>query len=141
MIDSMKKMAGWLLAFSVVGFIAGYVFSDSYGLGLCYSDLQTNTFDTSCHQLFERIGDPMLYGFGALAFVFMGLLFVPEAFSRWWKFAVWFVPLAVLLFIFTPEPQGWVSPIPSPESVFQWVSSFYVIASYSLIGLSLRKKN
>lgn len=139
MIKGMKGVVGLLLAISLFGCAVGYVLTNSVDFGICIANEYAT--DAGCLNFYERIGDPMFYGFGALAFVFMGLLFVPEAFSRWWKFAVWFVPLAVLLFIFTPEPQGWVSPIPSPESVFQWVSSFYVLASYSLIGLSLRKKS
>ncbi|OGG40529.1 hypothetical protein A2118_01910 [Candidatus Kaiserbacteria bacterium GWA2_50_9] len=70
---------------------------------------------------------------GALAIVFLVLLFIPRAFSVWKKFAIWFVPLAALLFIFYPDPGSGDLFSPYPEQVFQWVSGLYVFISLVLI--------
>lgn len=137
MIKGMKnKLVLGLLVLSLVGFGVGYWFSHSYDFGLCFASFDTNTFDTSCHQFYESIGNPLLYGMGALTFVFLVLLFVPRAFSLWWKFAIWFVPLAALIFITAPEPSGWISLTPSPEAVFKWVSGFYILVSLGIIGFA-----
>ena len=130
-------LIGLLLA-SLIGFGAGYVLTNSVQYGLCIANAQAT--DASCLNLYERVGDPLFYGMGALALVFFVLLFAPRAFSAWRKFAVWFVPLAAIIFITAPEPQGWVSPIPAPEQVFQWVSGLYVVVSLLIIGIATRKE-
>ena len=136
----MKKKILALLVITVICFGIGYVLTNSYDFGLCYANVDTNTFDSSCINFYERIGDPLFYGMGALALVFLILTFVPKAFSWWWKFAVWFIPLAIIVFVITPDPQGWVSPIPYPETVFQWVSGFYIIVSIFIIGAHTAKE-
>ena len=129
-----------LFLLTLVCFGVGYVLTNNYNFDLCYSNLETNTFDISCHQFYEKIGDALFYGMGALTLVFLVLLAVPHAFSAWKKFAIWFIPLAVIIFITAPEPSGWVSPIPAPEQVFQWVSGLYVLVSIAIIAIaSLRK--
>ena len=129
-----KPLTLGLLLLSVMGFVAGYVLSNVYSFGICVVN------DVSCHLTFERLGESLFYGMGALALVFGGLLFVPKAFSAWWKFAIWFVPLALVIFVTAPEPQGWVSPIPAPQVIFQWVSGLYVLVSFVLISLNVKKK-
>jgi uncharacterized membrane protein len=128
-----KILIGAFLA-SIVAFSVAYVLTNSYQFGLCFSDVATNSFDVSCHHFYERLANPLFYGMGALTLIFLLLLFVPRAFSAWWKFAIWFVPLAAVIFIFAPEPQGWVSPVPAPEQVFQWVSALYVLISIVIIA-------
>ncbi len=129
-----RKVVIGLLALSVLGLVIGYVMTNVYLFGICSPN------DVSCHSLFERPGDSLFYGMGALALVFFVLLFVPKAFSAWWKFAIWFVPLAFLVFITAPEPHGWVSPIPAPQVVFQWVSGLYLGISAVIIATAAAKK-
>lgn len=116
-------------ALSLVGFGVGYFLLKVYDCGysiFCY-DLVTKAF-------------ALFYGAGALAVVFFILLFTPRAFSAWKKFAVWFIPLAALLFIFYPEPGSGDLFSPYPEQVFQWVSGLYVLVSVVIIAIaSLRK--
>ncbi len=130
----------WLLISSSIGSLIGYLLSNSYNLGFCYSSLATNTFDVSCHAFYERLGTPLFYGMLALSFVFLFLIFVPQAFSAWKRFAIWFIPLATLLFIFYPEPNSGDYFSPYPEQIFQWVSGLYVIISVLVIGWSSVKK-
>lgn len=119
-------------ALSLVGFAIGYVLTNSVKFGICLSN--TVVTDASCINLYERLGDPLFYGMGALAIVSFVLLFTPRAFSAWKKFAVWFVPLAALLFIFYPEPGSGDLFSPYPEQVFQLVSGFYVLFSFVIIA-------
>ncbi|MEK7530424.1 MAG: hypothetical protein AAB573_01005 [Patescibacteria group bacterium] len=118
---------------SLIGFGVGYWLTNSIQFGLCVANEVTT--DASCINFYERVGDPVFFGAGALALVFLVLLFTPQARSAWKKFAVWFVPLAALVFIFTPEPSGWINITPAPEQVFQYVSLVYVVISLFIIGL------
>jgi hypothetical protein len=98
--------------------------------------------EASCINFYERVGDPLFYGMGALALVFLILLVVPKALSAWQKFAIWFVPLAALLFIFYPDPGSGDLFAPYPEQIFQWVSELYILISVLIIAtVSLRKPN
>lgn len=77
---------------------------------------------------------------GALAIVFLLLLLFPRAWKLWKKFAIWFIPLATLLFIFYPEPGSGDLFSPYPETVFKWVSGAYVVISLALIRIATAKK-
>jgi hypothetical protein len=123
-----------MLAFSLIGFGIGYILTNSTMFNLCLHD------QYACRALLNRIGDPLFYGIGALAIVFFILLFASYAFSAWKKFAIWFVPLATLLFIFYPEPGSGDLFSPYPEQVFKWISGLYVLISVVIIAIvSLRK--
>src|SRR3989344_762053 len=128
---SRKKILG-LFILSLISFGIGYVLTNSIKFGICISDgiLQ----DASCINFYERLGDPIFYGMCALVLVFLVLLAMPHAFPAWKKFAVWFVPLAALLFTFYPDPGSGDYFSPYPEQVFQWVSGFYVIVSLLIIA-------
>jgi hypothetical protein len=138
----MKKKILTLLILSFVGLGVGYVLTNSYDFGICYRDIETNTSDVSCHLSYERLGDPIFYGMGALSIVFLALLFAKKSFRAWKKFAIWFVPLATLLFIFYPDPGSGDYFSPAPEQLFQWVSILYIIISLIIITISrLKNKN
>jgi len=117
----------------------GYYLTSSYEFGLCIADAQSNTFDVSCHRFYERLGDPLFYGGGALAIVFALLYAFPQTFSAWKKFAIWFIPLAALLFVFYPDPGSGDFLSPMPEQLFQWVSGLFIVVSALIIGLTNRK--
>ena len=131
----MKKKLIWFLVFSLVGFFAGYILTNSLNFNLCSQN------DYPCRDLMNNIGDPLVYGMPALALVFFTLLFTPRAFDAWKKFAVWFIPLAALLFIFYPDPSSGDYFSPYPEQVFKWVSVLYIIISLILIIYKSLKKN
>lgn len=120
----MKGGIQWLLlALTVAGSVVGY------------SILQTDLQASATGDLLVRLGKALFYGSGALALVFLILLFVPQAFPAWKKFAVWFVPLAALLFVVYPEPGSGDLFSPYPEQIFRWVSALYVIISALIITL------
>ncbi len=120
---------------SFVAFVIGYIFTNATDFNLCVHD------QYACREIFNNLGDPIFYGAGALAIVFLVLLFFKKAFSAWKKFAIWFVPLAALLFIFYPDPGSGDLFSPYPETVFQWVSILYIIISLVIITIvSLRKR-
>lgn len=119
-----------LISLAIIGI--GYAMSNSVYFGLCIQN------QYSCREVFNRIGDPMFYGGLGLFVVFLALYFVPKAWSAWKKFALWFIPLALLLFIFYPEPGSGDFFSPYPQTVFKWVSAIYVAISLYIILLTLR---
>lgn len=135
-----KRMILIFFSLSLIGWFGGYLLTSSYDLGFCYSNFETNTFDVSCHEFFEHIGNPLYYGMPALALIFLILLFVPQAFSAWKKFAIWFVPLAALLFAVYPDPGAGDLFSPYPEQVFRWTSGLYVIVSVLIICWSMFRR-
>lgn len=132
-----KKIVFGLFVLSLVGVLVGYLLTSSYDFGFCYSNIQTNTFDVSCHGFYEGIGNPLFYGMSALALVFFILIFTRQAFSAWKKFAIWFIPLATLLFIFYPDYSSHDYFSPDPSQIFRWISILYVIISILIIILKM----
>ena len=122
------------VSIAILLFITGYLLTNSIQHNLCTST--ETSFDASCVNLLERIGDPMFYGGGALLAVFILLLLMPKAVPTWKKFAIWFVPITTLLFIFYPDPGSGDLFSPYPETVFQFMSALYVFISITLIGYS-----
>lgn len=117
----------------------GFVFTNSVKFGFCISNQEVR--EVLCINFFERVGDPLFYGGLALFAVFVLLTFLPQAFNTWKKFATWFIPLAILLFIFYPNPGAGDYFSPYPEQVFKWTSILYVAISTIVIGLvSVKKK-
>lgn len=129
-----QKRLPILFVATLILFGLGYVLSNSVFFSLC------SQTEYACRDLFNRVGDPLFYGGGALSLVFLILLFIPQAFQKWKKFAVWFVPLAALLFAFYPNPGSGDFLSPYPEQVFKWVSVFYVVVSLAIIGWAKIKK-
>lgn len=127
-----KKIIFWLLILSFVGFVIGYILTNSIQFNICtVSEIIT---EASCINFYERVGNPLFYGMSALALVFLILIFLPQAFSAWKKFAIWFIPLATLLFIFYPDPSSGDYFSPYPEQIFKWVSILYVVISILIIA-------
>lgn len=125
----MKKNIIILLTISSILLLTGFVFTNSSDYSLC------NPIHYGCREFFNNVGDPLFYGMGALTIVFIILLIIPKAFEPWKKFAIWYVPLATLLFIIYPEPGSGDLFSPYPEQVFRWFSILYVIISVVLIGV------
>lgn len=123
-----KRIVSGLLIVSLLGFGIGLVLKSSIEFSLCLIS------EPTCINDLTWMGDALYYGAGALMLIFFILLFTPRAFSAWKKFAIWFVPLATLLFIFYPDPGSGDLFSPYPEQVFQWVSGLYVIISLIIIA-------
>ena len=118
------------VSIAILLFVTGYLLSNSTLINLC------TTQDYSCRDLYNNLGDPMFYGGGALLAVFILLLLMPKAVPTWKKFAIWFVPVTTILFIFYPDPGSGDLFSPYPETVFQFMSALYVFISITLIGYS-----
>lgn len=123
-----KKITFILFIFSLVGFGAGLILKSSTELGLCLIS------EPTCINNLTLIGDGLFYGMSALSFVFFILLFTPNTFQVWKRFAIWFIPLATLLFIFYPNPGSGDYFSPYPEQIFKWVSVLYVVISILIIA-------
>lgn len=136
----MKKTTTiWLFILSLIGTGVGYVLTNSIKFQLCIAERLK--FDASCVNLYERLGDPLFYGLGALTIVFLFLIFFPQAVQKWKKFAIWYIPLATIIFIFYQGPSSGDLFSPYPEQVFRWLSCIYIIVSVIVIVLSHRKRS
>ncbi|MGB3921981.1 MAG: hypothetical protein WBL19_01700 [Minisyncoccia bacterium] len=125
---------------SIILLIVGYVFTNSIKFNICI--VNETVTEAACINKFERIGDPLFYGMGALTLVFLVLLSAQQAIPAWKKFAKWFIPLAALVFIFYSEPGSGNYFAPYPEQVFKWLSGLYVVISFWIIGrVVLNQKN
>lgn len=129
-----KRNIIYLFAGSLVFLGVGLFFKNSIEFNLCLIS------EPACIDKYTSLGNILFYGMRALALVFLVLLFTPQAFPKWKKFAVWFVPLTTILFIFYPNPGAGDYFSPYPEQVYQWVSYLYIAIS-ALIILSSLKKN
>ena len=136
---STKKITFYSLVLSLIGFGIGYILTNSIKFNIC--TVNKTITEASCINFYERVGDPLFYGMSALSLVFLILLFLPQAFSVWKKFAVWFIPIATLIFIFYPDPGSGDYFSPYPEQVFQWVSILYIVVSVVIIALNNKKQS
>ena len=125
------QMSSFLL--TVLGSFVGFLLTNSVRIGLCDKN------EYSCREILNSFGDALYVGFGALAIVFFALIFAGSAaFQTWKKFAVWYIPLAALIFIFYhPNPGDWAAPL--REDVLFLVAAVYVILSAFNIWWSYRK--
>lgn len=133
-----RKLNILLLVLSVIGLGVGYVLTNSIKFGICIAN--PTVTQASCINFYERLGDPIFYGMGALALVFLTLLTIPKAWPAWKRFAIWFVPVAAILLAIYPEPNSW-DVLPSPQEFSKWVSGIYILVSVWIIVASKRKTN
>ena len=110
-----------LLSLSCIGLVASYLI------------LQSDLYASATGDMLVKLGKSLFYATTAMSLVFLVLLFTPQAFTAWKKFAIWFVPLAAILFAVYPDPGSGDLFSPYPEQIFQWVSALYVIISISII--------
>lgn len=126
----MRKITFSLFFLSLAGVLVSYL--------ILHSDLNAG----ATGDMLVRLGKSLFCGMSALALVFFILIFTQQAFYAWKKFAIWFIPLATLLFIFYPDPGSGDYFSPYPEQIFRWVSILYVIISILIIALkAIRQKS
>src|SRR3989344_4157867 len=99
------------------------------GFGLAFSLLGSDLPNNGRGDMLVKLGKALYYSMPSLALVFLILLFTPQAFPAWKKFAKWFIPIATLIFIFYSYPGSGDLLSPYPEQVFKWGSILYVIVS------------
>lgn len=131
----MRENVIWLLGGSVAVMVVGYVLTNSILFNLCLHE------EYACRDFYNKAGDPLLYGAGALAIVFLLLLIFPHAFNAWKKFALWFLPPAIDIFATYKGPSGgFMDPTPQPEKIYLWLSVFYICISAFIIAISFIRK-
>lgn len=116
------------------------LFITSCGVLLSYFISQSDIRASAIGDMLVRLMDQLFYGMSALSLVFLILTFLPQAFPAWKKFAIWFIPIATLIFVFYPNPGSGDYFSPYPEQIFQWVSALYVAISVLLILVQVTKK-
>lgn len=123
-----RMLTAGFLMLSLVFWKTGIFLSDFYDCG-----------SMACDDLVTRLL-ALYYGMPALAVVFFFLIFIPRAFQSWKKFAIWFIPLAALLFLAYQDPRGWdYLFFPYREEFYRWVSALYVLISLVIIARSSTK--
>lgn len=120
-----KKLTLVLFVLSFVGLGIGFILKSSTELGLCLIS------EPSCINLLTQLGNALFYSMQAIAAVFIVLLLVPQAFTAWKKFAVWYLPLMFIYFVIY-ENGGFFS-IPE-ESVYRFLSIVYAVISLTIIA-------
>lgn len=130
-----KNKIIWLFVASLIFLMIGMIFKKSIETGICLAT------EPSCINIFTHIGNALYYGMSALAIVFLILIFTPGAVIAWKKFARWYIPIAILIFIFYPNPGSGDLFSPYPEQIFQWLSGAYVAISVLVIALSNRNSS
>lgn len=133
---SHKKIIGILLLLSIVGITTGYFF-------LAPCDPDRNYLCEGPYA--ESMGQPIFSGSMALTLIFIILIFLPKPyFTAWGKFAIWFVPLAVLWIIMTPTRGGSGLGFGlnfDRELAIMWSSGLYITISLLILGIkAVRQK-
>jgi hypothetical protein len=121
-----------LFGISLIGTVGGYFLKNAYKTGIC----DVSIF---CHNLMIK-GEAIFYAAVAFLVISFVLWFLPKAFSKWKKFALYATPVVGLIFVFYEGSRGFDLISPSPEFVFKWVSIVYVVVSLLIIFLAARKK-
>ena len=133
-----SKSLALIAAVSATVAFVGYLLGNGYMYSLCYSDLLSNTFDTTCNQNLRSIGEPLFFAGIAFSLVLTLLSFVPIALRAWGMFGLWFLPLASEIFIFYKGSidSGFIDLMPDPVDMFRWTATFFVLISVLIILVS-----
>jgi len=120
-----------LLAFSLVCTGIGYYLLKIYQ---CPATVYCYYFQIKVYAVY--------YFAPALALVFLFLAIFPKALRTWWRFfAIWYLPISFLFFIFYTGPASGDLFSPWPQTLFTWLSEIYVGISVLLIlGYALFNK-
>ena len=116
------------LVLSMIGAVVGYILDHSYDFGVC-------TYNTpSCFWFFERLGSAIFTGSLGLLIVFGLLWLMPKGFNLWKRFAIFYIPFALLVYIGYQDPGSGDFFSPHAVEVFPWISVVYVLMSAVLIS-------
>lgn len=112
---------------SILGVFLGNIYSNARLYGIC---LET---DPACRFAADRFGDPLLAGSFALLLISTILIALPNSvFRTWLWFGGWYVPLALIILAFYPEPRG-MNFSPSLEQMTFYVTSIFIWVSLAVI--------
>lgn len=127
---SYKKKSYWILLGSIVGFIIAVVLTSPSSLGLCPAG------DRFCFDPYDEIiGQPL--GIFSVCLFFLSLILLimhEQVFRVWLKFAVIFLPVAIILIAITPSTSGSIDPI-EREPVTLFLAVVFFVTSLIIIAI------
>jgi len=134
------KLKITLLVTSILMIPIGYLLLRSYSLfGVCVGQaiLQPGG-ETECYPTFAELGWILQHAGLYLTFVAMLLLATSKRiFNKWKKFAIWFVPFAIIIIILQPEVPDPFEPLEVGKSIATiWSGTVFLIISASIILFS-----
>lgn len=133
-----QKILLLLLIVSVFGIGVGYIFRYPEVVNL-YSWCTTiyENGEQCISKYTYTLGKPLYGGLPFVALSLLILMFVPFAVGKWKRFALWFVPLSVVLIALTPVFGESFSPVPPRETLTIWLGWLYLTISLILITTSI----
>ena len=124
-----KKILNISFLVSVVFFVAGYFLV--YFPGKIFFCEESESF------CIFSLGEPLLFGFGQLAIIFLILRFLPkQVFTAWLWFAVWYIPLAAI-WVFSTPSYGGAFLSPGKEGIVWILGGIYMTVSILIIIIRL----
>ena len=129
-----------LFVLSLLGILIGQIISQPNWIGICVDG------DYTCISKFPvfELGHPLFFGIPYLALVSFFLLFLrKEIFSAWGKYAIWYLPLAIIILAIAPPLTSGFGPDRTQLAII--LGQLYVIISilviaYKYIRLHVHKK-
>ena len=129
---SHKKKITFIIIFSIFVFIIGFILTEPVAMGICDSNARF-----SCIRPLSDIGQPLAMGPISLFLISLILLFFSrEVFDAWKKFAVVYIPLAIIWLALTPTSCS--SLVCPDREMVTWYTSigFFLIS----LGIIIYKK-
>lgn len=111
---------------------AVFVSGGALAYGYYLSEIFVCGPSVECYFLQIKTAPAILYGSLGLFLVFILLLLIPTSFSAWKRFAIWYIPLAAVLFVIWHDPRGF-DITPPPVVAYKFISAIYVIVSTIII--------
>ena len=123
-----KKKLILLIVLSLIVIFGGYVLSYPEKFNICGQE------QWSCISFFSfQIGEPLFIGGLSLLLTFILLLFFSqEIFNVWKKFAVWYIPIAIILLAITPTSDS-AFLAPDREIITWFTSIAFLVVSLIII--------
>lgn len=113
-------------------------------LTLYFGSLPAQSIEYISYSMMEYAIVPAFYFLLSISLSLIALYFLPERiFNSWKKFAVWYIPLAVLIFVLTADDtsSGWAVPsLTAPEDLAIIFSVLYAIVTVAIILGGLIKR-
>jgi hypothetical protein len=138
----MKKKKLLIFAGSVVGLIIGYILLNPVKFGICHNQYSHNGYTGCFDDIKNAIGGIIELFSIAFLIVSIILFFVSEdTIKSWLNFIKWWLPLSVIIIVFSSVEENWMVPYPSMRTITLFLSLvIFLIASISIVIWNARKK-
>ena len=133
-----------LLIAPLIIYGTGYLLLNAYDFfGICFGELNILDNKKVCWSDLASIAISLKFA-GQYLFLTAALLFfaTKKTFSLWWwRFAIWFIPLALILIALQPDIGITFELLQPGKTVFTtWLGTLFLIVSALIIFFSNRKK-